>query len=139
MEGEEAAIGGVTIAILLAIGFGLALLFSVLCRGLTKPTEMNPNLMAVWAFLFSLVPPAVLFAVGLGSLAFYGFIGGVLVLIYVLVGRGEASHPAIMFGSDTGGRMNVLGCYPGEILSMTMIAVLLYELTTIFLWDALYR
>jgi len=61
------------------------------------------------------------------------------VLIYVIVGRGEASQPTIMFGTDTGGRMNVLGCYPAEILTMTMFAVLLYELTTIFLWDELYR
>ena len=74
MEGDQEAVGGVTIAVLLAIGFGLALLFSVLCRGLTKPSEMNPNWMAVLAFLFSLVPPAVLFAVGLGHLAFYGFL-----------------------------------------------------------------
>jgi len=137
-EGGE-VIGGVGIAILLGVGFFLALLFSVLCRGLTKATEMNPNWMAFLAFIFSLIPPAVLLAAGLGEFAFYGFIGGILVLIYVLVGRGPVSHPTIMFGTDSGGRTNVLGCYPSEILTMTLMAVLLYELTTIFLWDELYR
>lgn len=138
MEGGE-EIGGVTAATLLAVGFLLALLFSILCRGLTKPTEMNPNKMALVAFLFSVVPPAFLHAVGLESLAIYGFLGGALVLIYVLVNRGEVSHPAIMFGTDSGGRTNVLGCYPAEILTMALFAILLYELTTIFLWDELYR
>jgi len=139
MEDGGEVVGGVGIAVFLAIGFFLALLFSVICRGLTKPTEMNPNWMAFLAFMFSLVPPAFLLAVGWGNVAFFGFFGGILVLIYVIVGRGEASQPTIMFGTDTGGRMNVLGCYPGEILTMTMFAVLLYELTTIFLWDELYR
>jgi hypothetical protein len=138
MEGGE-TIGGVGIAVFLGIGFLLALLFSILCRGLTKPSEMNPNWMAFLAFMFSVVPPAILFAIGWDSVAFYGFIGGILVLIYVLVSRGELTSSTIMFGTDTGGRMNILGCYPAEILSMTLFAVLLYELTTIFLWDALYR
>ena len=136
---EEGGIGGVSIAALLAVGFLLALLFSVLCRGLSKPTEMNPNWMAFLAFMFSVVPPAVLHAFGLESIAFYGFLGGILVLVYVLANRGEVSHPTIMFGTDTGGRTNILGCYPAEVLTMTLFAVLLYELTTIFLWDELYR
>jgi hypothetical protein len=138
MEGGE-GIGGVGVAVLLGIGFVLALLFAVLCRGLAKPTELNPNMLAFLAFMFSVVPPAFLHAVGLESYAIYGFIGGALVLIYVFVNRGEVSHPAIMFGTDSGGRTNVLGCYPAEILSMTLFAVLLYELTTVFLWDELYR
>ncbi len=136
---ETEVIGGVGVAFFVAVGFLLALLFATLCRGLTKPTEMNPGWMAFLAFMFSVVPPAFLHAVGLEHLALYGFIGGLLVLIYVIVNRGEVSHPAIMFGTDSGGRTNVLGCYPAEILTMTLFAVLLYELTTIFLWDELYR
>lgn len=138
-------LSGIELTIWLAGGFALACIFAMLCRGLGKSTERNPEFLAAMGFFWSILP-AMMFGASryfapldVGFLAPFGYVLGIVPVIATMSMRTDTQHAPPMFGHDDQGRMFFLGCRTEEVVKTVLYTVLVYELATIFLWDELYR
>lgn len=138
-------LSGIGLAIWVFCAFMLASVFAMLCRGMGKSTEMNPEFLANMGFFWSIVPPAMLGAsryfpwLDLSAWAPFAFVLGAAPLAIVMAIRGRPDHAPPLFGRDEQGRLTLFACTPQEVVTTLLYAVLTFEICTIFLWDELYR
>ncbi len=138
-------IEGIWRAVWLLGGFVFASLIAMLCRGLGKSTEINPEFLANMGFWWSVLPAAMMAAsayyppLNVSHLAYFGFLFGIIPLIGTVILMKRTKNAADLFGRDDQGRMSFLGSQTEEVVTTVLYGVLAFELTTIFLWDQLYR
>jgi len=139
------ALEGVNMAIAVAIIFIIACLVAMLCRGLGKATEVNPEFCANMGFWWTVLPVGMIAATGffpplnISHYAPYGVLFAVVPIVGTIMLRKADVQGADMFGRDDQGRLSFLGCRPDEITTTVMYSLLGFELANIFLWDELYR
>ncbi|MBT6202525.1 MAG: hypothetical protein P8Q36_13660 [Alphaproteobacteria bacterium] len=133
------------LAIWVFVAFMLASVNAMLCRGLGKSTEMNPEFLANMGFFWSVIPAAMFGAsayfpwLDLSVIAPFAFLLGLVPLAVIYVIRGKPEQAPMMFGRDDQGRLSLFACSPEEVVTTVLYAVLAFEICTIFLWDQLYR
>lgn len=133
------------LAIWLVCGFTLAAVIAMLCRGIGKSTEMNPEFLANMGFFWAVGPTAALAAsryfpwFDISALAPFGFVLGLVPLAVIASARGSPEHPPPLFGRDSQGRLSLFACNPQEVVTTLLYALLACEICMIFLWDELYR
>ena len=136
---------GIGLALWILGGFAFACCMAMLCRGLGKSTEINPEFLANMGFWWSLLPAGTIAAtvfyppLNISQYAYFGFLFGLVPVVGALLLRKKSSHADALFGRDDQGRMSFLGCRSDEVVITIMYTVLVFELSTIFLWDYLYR
>ncbi len=135
----------IVLAVWIFVGFVIAAVFAMLCRGIGKSTEMNPEFLANMGFFWSVIPAALFGAtryfpwLDLTWLAPFGFLLGVVPLIFIVTARGSTEHTVPLFGRDNQGRLSLFACTPFEVITTCLYALLAFEICAIFLWDQLYR
>jgi len=136
---------GIGLAVWIFLGFVLASVIAMLCRGYGKATEMNPEFLATMGFFWSVLPPAMFGAsayfpwLNLSVLAPFSFIGGLIPLLMIMTIRGKKEGENALFGRDSQGRLSLFGCSPFEVVTTLLYGLLCFEIATIFLWDEFYR
>ena len=139
------ALEGLALGVWVLGVFVVGALVAMLCRGLGKSTESNPELLANMGFWWCVGPTAMLGAsaffepLDVSRLAYFGFVFGLIPIWGTLRLRTAARHAAIMFGRDAQGRMHFLGCRTEEVVTTLLYALLAFELANVFLWNELYR
>jgi len=136
---------GVGLAIWVACGFLLGGVFAMLCRGLGKSTERNPEFLANMGFFWAVVPAAMFGAsafyapLDASFLAPFAYVLGIVPVLGTLAMRTDTLHAPAWFGADDQGRFYILGNRVEEVVTTLLYVLLAYEIVTIFLWDSLYR
>ena len=136
---------GIGLALWILGGFAFACCIAMLCRGIGKATEISPEFLANMGFWWCVLPTGTLAAtafyppLNISQWAYFGFLFGFVPVIGALILRKEGGVANAMFGRDDQGRMAFLGCNTEEVDTTVLYTVLVFELTTIFCWDYLYR
>ena len=136
---------GIGLALWTVGGFAFACCMAMLCRGIGKSTEINPEFLANMGFWWSIIPAGTMAAttfyppLNISHYAYFGFLFGLVPVFGALALRKDTTHADAMFGRDDQGRMSFLGCRNDEVLTTVLYSLLVFELATIFCWDYLYR
>lgn len=137
---------GIEMAIAVVLVFMIAWVVAMLCRGLGKHTEVNPEFLANMGFWWTVLPVGMISATRyfepvahLSQYAWFGVLFGLVPIAASIALRKPEVKADPFFGRDDMGRMSFLGCRPDELVITFFYTLLAFELATIFLWDELYR
>lgn len=136
---------GIGLALWMLGGYIFASCMAMLCRGIGKSTEISPEFLANMGFWWSLLPAGAIAAtvfyppLNISEYAYFGFLFGLVPVAGALALRKESHVEHVMFGRDDQGRMAFLGSSTEEVAITVLYTLLVFELSTIFCWDYLYR